>query len=389
MQCFSVYRKGTIKMGDIYFKNYKKKDDTGEIPITRSEKEFQDKLNQQKYDEIIKRQEQFGTFEDYQNGEVPPSHYSNQPDKKEKPKKKKKKKKGCGCGCGTLLLIFLLIIAIIPVGSFGYVYSLCSKTNYVKSDVGSSALSNDDYYNVLLIGCDKSDGTSQRSDSMILVTIDKVHQKIKFTSFMRDLWVSIPGYDDDRLNAAYSYGGAELLMKTINQNFAIEIDNYVMVDFEMFEKLIDGLGGVTVDITEDEADFINETSHAKVKSGTNTLNGDYALIYCRIRYLDSDFNRTQRQRKVMNSIMKQLVSQNPIKTLSVMSDILPLITTNISHLDLTVKAFGALGYLKYGNDQFRLPIDDGYSNEIIYGQDVLVPYLDENKDALHSFIYES
>lgn len=374
-------------MGDIYFKNYKKKDDTGEIPITRSEKEFQDKLNQQKYDEIIKRQEQFGTFEDYQNGEIPPGHYSEQPDKKRKPKKKKKKK-GCGCGCGALLLIFLLIIAIIPVGSFGYVYSLCSKTNYVKNSVSDTNIS-EDYYNVLLIGCDKSDGESQRSDSMILVTIDKVHQKIKLTSFMRDLWVSIPGYDDGRLNAAYSYGGAELLMKTINQNFSINVNDYVMVDFEMFEKLIDGLGGVSVDITEDEADFINETSHAKVHSGVNTLNGDYALIYCRIRYLDSDFNRTQRQRKVMNSIMKKTVSQNPITTLSVMSDILPLITTNISPLSLTLKAFGAIGYLNYGNDQFRLPIDDGYTSEMIYGQDVLVPDIDENTRALQSFIYES
>ena len=374
-------------MGDIYFKNYKKKDDTGEIPITRSEKEFQDKLNQQKYDEIIRRQEQFGTFEDYQNGEIPPGHYSEQPDKKSKPKKKKKKK-GCGCGCGALLLIFLLIIAIIPVGSFGYVYSLCSKTNYVKSSVSDTNIS-EDYYNVLLIGCDKSDGESQRSDSMILVTIDKVHQKIKLTSFMRDLWVSIPGYDDGRLNAAYSYGGAELLMKTINQNFSINVNDYVMVDFEMFEKLIDGLGGVSVDITEDEADFINETSHAKVHSGVNTLNGDYALIYCRIRYLDSDFNRTQRQRKVMNSIMKKTVSQNPITTLSVMSDILPLITTDISPLSLTLKAFGAIGYLNYGNDQFRLPIDDGYTSEMIYGQDVLVPDIDENTKALHSFIYES
>ena len=387
MLCFSVYRKGTIKMGDIYFKNYKKKDDTGEIPITRSEKEFQDKLNQQKYDEIIKRQEQFGTFEDYQNGEIPPGHYSEQLDKKRKPKKKKKKK-GCGCGCGALLLIFLLIIAIIPVGSFGYVYSLCSKTNYVKSSVSETNIS-EDYYNVLLIGCDKSDGESQRSDSMILVTIDKVHQKIKLTSFMRDLWVSIPGYDDGRLNAAYSYGGAELLMKTINQNFSINVNDYFMVDFEMFEKLIDGLGGVSVDITEDEADFINETSHAKVHSGVKTLNGDYALIYCRIRYLDSDFNRTQRQRKVMNSIMKKTVSQNPITTLSVMSDILPLITTNISPLSLTLKAFGAIGYLNYGNDQFRLPIDDGYTSEMIYGQDVLVPDIDENTRALQSFIYES
>ena len=376
-------------MSDIYFKNYKKRDDTGEIPITQSEKDFQDRLNQQKYEEIIKNQERLGTFESYQNGERPVNNqHDDSGSKKSKKDKKKKKKKGCGCGCGTLLIIFLLIIAIIPVGSIGYVYSLCSKTNYFESTISTKA-EDPNYYNVLLIGCDKSDGTSQRSDSMMLVTVDKVHQKIKFTSFMRDLWVSIPDYGDARLNAAYSYGGADLLMETLYQNFGVPINDYVMVDFEMFQKLIDGLGGVNVDITEDEADYINETSHAKVHSGENILNGDYALIYCRIRYLDSDFNRTQRQRKVMNSILKKTVSQNPVKTLSVMSDILPYITTDISPTKMTLKAFSAVTFLKYGNDQFRIPTDDGYTNEMIEGQDVLVPDLDENKAALNKFIYES
>lgn len=376
-------------MSDIYFKNYKKRDDTGEIPITQSEKDFQDRLNQQKYEEIIKNQERLGTFESYQNGERPVNNqHDDSGSKKSKKDKKKKKKKGCGCGCGTLLIIFLLIIAIIPVGSIGYVYSLCSKTNYVESTISTKA-EDPNYYNVLLIGCDKSDGTSQRSDSMMLVTVDKVHQKIKFTSFMRDLWVSIPDYGDARLNAAYSYGGADLLMETLYQNFGVPINDYVMVDFEMFQKLIDGLGGVNVDITEDEADFINETSHAKVHSGENILNGDYALIYCRIRYLDSDFNRTQRQRKVMNSILKKTVSQNPVKTLSVMSDIFPYITTDISPAKMTLKAFSAVTFLKYGNDQFRIPTDDGYTSEMIEGQDVLVPDLDENKAALNKFIYES
>lgn len=376
-------------MSDIYFKNYKKRDDTGEIPITQSEKDFQDRLNQQKYEEIIKNQERLGTFESYQNGERPVNNqHDDSGSKKSKNDKRKKKKKGCGCGCGTLLIIFLLIIAIIPVGSIGYVYSLCSKTNYVESTISTKA-EDPNYYNVLLIGCDKSDGTSQRSDSMMLVTVDKVHQKIKFTSFMRDLWVSIPDYGDARLNAAYSYGGADLLMETLYQNFGVPINDYVMVDFEMFQKLIDGLGGVNVDITEDEADFINETSHAKVHSGENILNGDYALIYCRIRYLDSDFNRTQRQRKVMNSILKKTVSQNPVKTLSVMSDIFPYITTDISPAKMTLKAFSAVTFLKYGNDQFRIPTDDGYTSEMIEGQDVLVPDLDENKAALNNFIYES
>lgn len=371
-------------MDDIYFKKRKNMDDTSDIPIIRSEKEFQDRLNQQKYEQILRNQQRIQSCnDDYYTHEAPQKKVDSV-SRQQKPQKKRKKKRR-GCGCGTLLIIFLLVISLLPVG---YIYSLCSKTNYIKSDRGI-LFSDPDYYNVLLIGCDKLSGDTQRSDSMILVTIDKEHEKIKFTSFMRDLWVSIPGHDDGRLNAAYSKGGAELLMETIELNFDIKINNYVMVDFEMFEQLIDGLGGVTVDITEAEASFINRTSHAKVHAGENVLDGDYALIYCRIRYLDSDFNRTQRQRKVMSAILQKTISQNPLKTLSVMSNILPLITTDISPIKMTGKAFSAIGFLKYGNDQFRLPTDDGYSSRYINGQDVLVPDLEVNKQELHSFIYES
>lgn len=374
-------------MGDIYFKNYNKRNKaTGEIPITRSEKEFQDRINNERYNEIVRRQNQNAHRNDeYYDGETDYSRKSRQVSPTPQAPKKKKKKKGCGCG--TMLLILILIIAILPVGCFGYVYSLCRETDYVKTE--SYSAYDPDHYNVLLIGCDKSDGTSQRSDSMILVSIDKSAQKIKFVSFMRDLWVKIPGYDSGRLNAAYSYGGAELLMKTINTNFSIGIDSYVMVDFEMFENVIDGLGGVTVDITEKEADFINRTTHAEVHSGENLLNGDYALIYCRIRYLDSDFNRTQRQRKVMASILQKVSSQNPIKTISVMKSVLPQITTGISPLELTLKAFGAIKYLSYSNDQLRLPIDGGYSDQYINSQAVLVPDIDANTEALQGFIYEN
>lgn len=380
-------------MDDQYFRNRKKNDDTSEIPIIRSEKEILDRLNQQKYEQIIRNQQKNAYYDDDYDYDNSPRRQERQPNRQQNahgkvaaqpPKKQKaKKKKRRGCGCGTFFIIILLVISLLPVG---YIYSLCSKTNYIKSERGLS-LPDTNYYNVLLIGCDKSNGSSQRSDSMILVTVDKEHEKIKFTSFMRDLWVSIPGHDDGRLNAAYSYGGAELLMETITENFDIKIDNYVMVDFEMFEQLIDGLGGVTVDITEAEAEFINRTSHAKVHEGENVLDGDYALIYCRIRYLDSDFNRTQRQRKVMSAILQKTVSQNPLKTLSVMSDILPLITTDISAAKMTVKAFSAIGFLKYGSDQFRLPTDNGYSSQYINGQDVLVPDLEENTQALHEFIY--
>lgn len=376
-------------MSDIYFKNYNKKNnhDTGKIPLTRTEKDFQDRINDERYNEIVRRQKRNAEYDD----EYTPKSKARQNSERTAPfpdSHEKKKKKKRGCGCGTFIIAMLLIIAILSVGCFGYVYSLCSKVNYVKPESYSAAY-DPDYYNVLLIGCDKYDGTAQRSDSMILVSIDKTTQKIKFTSFMRDMWVSIPGYESGRLNAAYAYGGAELLMETISTNFGININGYVTVDFEMFKQVIDGLGGVTVDITEKEANFINRTSHAEVHAGENLLDGDYALIYCRIRYLDSDFNRTQRQRKVMTSILKKMASQNPIKSISVMKSVLPLVTSGISPFTLTIKAFGALKYIQYETDQLRLPIDGGYTNQYINGQDVLVPDKQANAEALQNFIYES
>lgn len=371
-------------MGDIYFKNYKKsnKRDTDEIPIIRPEKNYRENRNDELYNEIIRRQAQIDDYED----DYEPTREKKVRSSGRKPTKVQKRKKR-GCGCGSFLLIMLLVVALLPVGCFGYVYSLCAKTNYTDCDTYKSFY-DANHYNILLIGCDKSDGVSQRSDSMILVSIDNSTKKIKLVSFMRDMWVSIPGYENGRLNAAYSYGGAQLLMETVYTNFGIDIDGYAMVDFEMFKQVIDGLGGVTVDITEREANFINRTSHAKVHAGENILDGDYALIYCRIRYLDSDFNRTQRQRKVMTSILKKFATQNPIKSISVMKSVLPLVETSISPFTLTLKAFGSLKYIQYESDQLRLPIDNGYRNQYINGQDVLVPDMQLNADALQDFIYE-
>lgn len=406
-------------MKDVYFNDYDKKKkhdseyDTSEIPLTSSERDFQDRINQQRYEKILKNQQQnlhesnnYDNLSSYRNER--PVQRSNREEydinshehrdqrtnprrsSPSNPPKKAEKKKHRGCGCGLLFVCFILIIALACGGSFGYVYSLCEKTNYVESSVvsdGTQLMSSDDIYNVLLIGADKDEYGTSRSDTMMLVSIDKKNQTVKFTSFMRDMWVSIPDNGKSKLNAAYAYGGATLLMETIERNFKIDINNYVMVDFDMFEKLIDGLGGVTVEITEDEAEFINRTSHAEVQAGTNTLNGDYALIYCRIRKLDSDFMRTQRQRKVMSAIMEKIKSQSILKTASAMTDVLPLVTTDMKAMDMTLKVFSSISLLKYENDQLRIPADGMYTSKRINGQDALVPDLEDNVKELRTFIY--
>lgn len=381
-------------MKDVYFEDYgkrkKNKYDTSEIPLSETERKMQEKIKQQRYEEIVKKQQQNGQYSrrrDQQSGENSAYRQAEQrPPVKEKAPKKKKK----GCGCFTFLICIVLIAALLAGGTFGYVYSLCGNVNYIETDdsVHTAGLQSDpSVYNLLLIGADKEDGGVSRSDTMMLASFDKTNKTVKFTSFMRDMWVDIPENGSAKLNAAFAYGGAPLLIQTLESNFKIKIDNYMFVDFEMFEKLIDGIGGVTVEITEAEAEFINRTSHAKVTPGTNTLNGDYALIYCRIRKLDSDFMRTQRQRKVMAAIIEQIKTQPLTDTVSAGVNILPLITTDIPQLQLTFLLFRAVSLLNYGNDQLRIPADGTYRSETIRGQDSLVPDIEANREAISDFIY--
>lgn len=288
--------------------------------------------------------------------------------------------------------VVLVVSVLFSITSAG-IYSMCSKTDFVSDsynknenffDIISSVSST---YNILIIGTDKNTEGSMRSDTIMIVNVDKTNNRINLISFLRDLWVEIPGYEKARLNSAYSLGGAELLIETLKYNFDIEIENYVQVDFQMFVEIIDALGGITVDITKREADFINRTTRHTVKSGEYTLNGAEALVYCRIRKLDSDFMRTQRQRKVVYAIFEKIKSQSIISTFSMSSKVLPLIRTNISPLKMTMLSFTAPAALRYELHQKRIPVEKSYSFERINGQSVIVPNIEKNKDELHKIIY--
>lgn len=345
--------------------------DTAKIPLNLIEKELIDSNRQQQNcNKNVRTKEQHSTYSGI--------------DSKNAPVKKENK-------FFRVFFSIILVISMLCGALSGYSYSLCSKINYTKSASNTTLdLTNikNKVYNVLLIGTDKEeDNGTSRSDSMILVTINTKEKAIKLTSFMRDLWVEIPGHDHSRLNAAYSIGGPELLIKTISKNFDIRIDNYILVNFDMFKDLIDGIGGVSIDITDAEAEFINRTTHAKVTPGENTLNGDYALIYCRIRKLDSDFMRTQRQRKVITAIVNKIRTQSILKTANIASDVLPFITTDISPLKMTIKLFGAISYLDYSTEQIRIPADGTYQNKTINSQAVLVPDIEENISIVKDFIY--
>ena len=313
----------------------------------------------------------------------------NSPSREKKPRRSGRKK-------GKKIVAIVLAIVLVLTAVFGYFgYALLDKINYVPSEHtnlymdGGKLMSNRRVKNILFIGCDDDSGGSQRSDSIMLVSIDKVHRKIKLTSFMRDTWVYIPDHDYAKLNAAYAYGGAGLLMDTIEYNFGIKVDNYALVDFEIFSSIIDELGGVEVEVTKKEADFINENTRQTVSAGVTKLNGDEALVYCRIRYLDSDFMRTQRQRKVMSAIVDKVKHSGPIKDYQLAEVILPQVKTDITKGEMIGIGLGALGYLTYDIEQLRIPVDDSYTSQYFGSQQALSIDFDKNKSELQQFIYEN
>ena len=192
--------------------------------------------------------------------------------------------------------------------------------------------------NILLIGQDAREGEGRaRSDSMILVTFNKEKGTITMTSFLRDMYVRIPGYNDNKLNATYAAGGMELLNETLALNFGVEVDGNVEVDFSHFAEVIDLLGGVDMELRNDEAKYINfKTERNELSAGMQHLDGEQALFYSRIRHLDADadFSRTNRQRKVINALIEKFRDTKLTTLLGLLDDLLPMVTTDLSNAEM-------------------------------------------------------
>ena len=232
--------------------------------------------------------------------------------------------------------------------------------------------------NILLIGEDHTQGVEgSRSDSMILCTFRPKDQTVVLTSFLRDLYVPIPGHGKNRINAAYSLGGPELLRSTLQENFGIQVDGTVEVDCDQFPQVIDILGGVTLEVRPDEAREINRlVKWQHVEPGRVTLSGDQTLVYARIRRLDadSDISRTQRQRKVLEALKDQYEHAGVGKLLSMMTRLLPMVSTDIGYVEILSYARMVLPMienLKVVSQ--RVPMEPDYQDAKIRGMSVLVP----------------
>ncbi len=305
-----------------------------------------------------------------------------------------------GANKGKIVLGLLSVFVVFLLGVFLYGYSALGGLSYDDS-IGeniylkdSTLLSDENVRNILFIGSDAREGLDgQRSDSMILFSIDKKNREIKLTSFLRDSYVYIPskGYNT-KLNAAFNYGGAQLLMDTIEYNFGVNIDDYVMVDYDVFIDLVNLLGGVTIhDVTEKEAKYMREqVNRPKFKEGTNyNVDGRTAMWYCRIRYVDNDFGRTQRQRKVLTAIISKAAKTNPFTLIDVVKQVLPNISTSIDRNDLLSLGIGAFfSYIRYDITQQQIPAEGTWWNARVNGQDVLKLNFEKNKEIIKEYIYE-
>lgn len=258
--------------------------------------------------------------------------------------------------------------------------------------------------NILLLGVDsRTSSFSGRTDTMILLSVDIEGNLIKMTSFLRDTYVSIPGYKNNRLNAAYVYGGFDLLAATFEENFGIRPDAYVIVNLSGLTRVIDELGGVYVDVDSKKLDRINAVIYwynkqvlnlsnlrdgYLTKGGLQKLTGKQAEAWARYRYSESDMQRAERQRQLISIIFEQICTMSLSDLVSFAMDNIDLVKTNLGISDIISLAPAVLALRDAEIRELQIPISGGYKSQTISGMSVLVPDRQKNADALAAFLKE-
>lgn len=237
--------------------------------------------------------------------------------------------------------------------------------------------------NILLIGQDRRPGERRaRSDSMIICSLNEKTGVITLVSLMRDMYVPIPGYSDNRINAAYAFGGMTLLNQVIKEDFGIIIDGNVEVDFNGFMEVMGMIAPLNIELNSAEAAYMH------LPSGVNALNAQQLLTYARVRSIGaSDYERTDRQRRVLTAAFNKMRSLSVTEIYNVVNAALPCVTTDMSNLQIMgyVSTVIAKGVVIGGN--YRLPASGTYSDQVIRGMMVLVPDLPTNSRILQRYLY--
>lgn len=313
-----------------------------------------------------------------------------------------------------ILLVTLSVILIVALGGFGFIYSNLNKM-YVKDESINSQEKEDDTVqgtevegitNILLVGTDGANvERSNRSDSVMLVTIDNKNKDIKISSIARDTYVDIPGHSTEKLTHAYAYGGIDLLKQVFEVNFDIKVDKYIAVNFVSFMDIMDEIGGVEVNVEEKDVNEINKYIDACydyyydrkdeiekqyiTKAGKQRLNGYQALAFSRIRYTDSAYARDNRHREVAQSVYKEFLDSGAKEYQRAAEIIIENTKTNISPMEMINLGFTALKINDKEIDQLQFPLAEYRNGHIISKKKGWVIEWDKepNLNAWHSFIY--
>lgn len=342
------------------------------------------------------------------------SYYEEEKPVRKTPRKKKKKIAVTLLSC---LFILVIICGLMVFTSGGRRLIINTIGKYIYSNLEYQPGENGDgkglstekieigpVINILLIGVEEIGG-AQNTDTMIIATMNTEENTLKLTSLMRDLYVDIPGYSKNKLNAAYPKGGIQLLYDTIKTNFGLTVDGYCLVNFDAFQKIVDLIGGVEITLTKEEADYLNSTNYISKKSnrnvveGTQIMNGNQALGYCRIRKVstgteNNDFGRTQRHRIVLQAIYDKVRDKNIVEQALLMNKILTQvkIKTDIKESYFNRYLEEAVSLKVRDIDTFRIPSDGSYNNASVTIGKRKVSVLEvkdweATRQELHNFIY--
>ncbi len=328
----------------------------------------------------------------------------------------RKKKKSIFKRIVSFILVVLLLVTGIcivlgwkAVNSVNYLELEGTYSEHYQPE-DAELVSHKDVLNILIFGVDDVTSDYGRSDTMLLLSIDNKHSKLKFTSFQRDTFVYVPDADGDyhtKLTNAFSYGGVGLAMRTIEANYGIRIDRYATVNFETFKSIVDVLGGIELELTDREILYINcqiasnnQTEYLDAQAGKVKLNGQQALWHIRNRggdvingiefYEGTDWDRTERQRAFMEALMTKVRKGSVISALKVADSIAPYVTTDLTKGELISLLFKAPRLMNYKIEQCAMPSEGNWGYEENFAGSVIYVYDWQSTQAeLCRFIYEN
>ena len=250
---------------------------------------------------------------------------------------------------------------------------------------------NDRVHIILLIGQDRRPGEGRaRSDSMILCAINEDKKEIRLCSLMRDMFVPFPGdFSDNRINAAYTFGGMSLLDQLITEDFGIPIEGNVEVDFNGFISVMNLIAPLEIDLTDAEAWYMNQGTDWMLRTGVNSLNGEQLLTYARMRHIgNGDFERTERQRKVLNLAFNKVKNFSIAQLTELANAALPCVTTDLTNSEILKYVYMVAANRMSIAGNYRLPAEGTYNPQMIWGMSVLVPDLAANSTLLREYLYQ-